>query len=125
MKPDAEADDVAAIVARVEAAGGEAFVSRGVTRTIIGLVGDIEAFSGLNLRGMAGVADVMRVSSPYKLVSSIHHPDKTTVFVRGVPIGPDTFTLIAGPCAVETPQQTLEAAEMAKAAGATLLRGGA
>jgi 3-deoxy-7-phosphoheptulonate synthase len=125
MKPDAEADDVAAVIARVEAAGGEAFVSRGVTRTIIGLVGDIEAFSGLNLRGMAGVADVMRVSSPYKLVSSIHHPDKTTVFVRGVPIGPDTFTLIAGPCAVETPQQTLDAAEMAKAAGATLLRGGA
>jgi 3-deoxy-7-phosphoheptulonate synthase len=125
MKPDAEADDVSAVIARVEAAGGEAFVSRGVTRTIIGLVGDIEAFSGLNLRGMPGVADVMRVSSPYKLVSSIHHPDKTTVFVRGVPIGPDTFTLIAGPCAVETPQQTLEAAEMAKAAGATLLRGGA
>jgi 3-deoxy-7-phosphoheptulonate synthase len=103
MKPDAEADDVAAVIARVEAAGGEAFVSRVVTRTIIGLVGDIEAFSGLNLRGMSGVADVMRVSSPYKLVSSIHHPDKTTVFVRGVPIGPDTFTLIAGPCAVETP----------------------
>jgi 3-deoxy-7-phosphoheptulonate synthase len=45
--------------------------------------------------------------------------------VRRVPIGPETFTLIAGPCAVETPQQTLEAAEMAKAAGATLLRGGA
>src|SRR3954468_17691974 len=125
MKPDAEADDVSAVIARVEAAGGEAFVSRGVTRTIIGLVGDIEAFSGLNLRGMPGVADVMRVSSPYKLVSSIHHPDKTTVFVRGVPIGPDTFTLIAGPCAVESAQQTLEAAEMAKAAGATLLRGGA
>ena len=49
----------------------------------------------------------------------------STVLVGGVPIGPDTFTLIAGPCAVETPQQTLEAAEMAKAAGATLLRGGA
>ena len=97
MKPDAEADDVAAVIARVESAGGEAFVSRGVTRTIIGLVGDIEAFSGLNLRGMPGVADVMRVSSPYKLVSSIHHPDKTTVYVGGVPIGPDTFTLIAGP----------------------------
>jgi 3-deoxy-7-phosphoheptulonate synthase len=125
MKPDAEAKDVSGVIARVEAAGGEAFVSRGVTRTIIGLVGDIEAFSGLNLRGMPGVADVMRVSSPYKLVSSIHHPDKTTVFVSGVPIGPDTFTLIAGPCAVETAQQTLEAAEMAKAAGATLLRGGA
>src|SRR6188768_2584085 len=125
MKPDAEADDVTAVIARVESVGGEAFVSRGVTRTIIGLVGDVESFAGLNLRGMAGVADVMRVSAPYKLVSRIHHPQMSTVYVRGVPIGPDTFTLIAGPCAVETAQQTLEAAEMAKAAGATLLRGGA
>ena len=125
MKPDAETDDVAAVVARVESVGGEAFVSRGVTRTIIGLVGDVETFSGLNLRAMAGVADVMRVSSPYKLVSRIHHREMTTVYVGGVPIGPDTFTLIAGPCAVETPQQTLEAAQMAQSAGATLLRGGA
>src|SRR3954453_14014508 len=125
MKPDAEPDDVAAVVARVEGAGGEAFVSRGVSRTIVGLIGDIEVFGGLNLRGMTGVADVIRVSAPYKLVSRIHHPEKTTVYVGGVPIGPDTFTLIAGPCAVESAQQTLEAAEMAKAAGATLLRGGA
>jgi 3-deoxy-7-phosphoheptulonate synthase len=125
MQPGASTEDVDAVVARVTSAGGEAFVSRGVTRTIIGLVGDVETFAGLNLRGMAGVADVMRVSAPYKLVSRIHHPQMSTVYVRGVPIGPDTFTLIAGPCAVETAQQTLEAAEMAKAAGATLLRGGA
>ena len=125
MKPDAEADDVSAVVARVESVGGEAFVSRGVTRTIIGLVGDVETFGGLNLRAMPGVADVMRVSSPYKLVSRIHHPEMTTVYVGGVPIGPDTFTLIAGPCAVETPEQTLESARMAQSAGATLLRGGA
>src|SRR5215213_9111997 len=125
MQPGASTEDVDAVVARVTSAGGEAFVSRGVTRTIIGLVGDVETFAGLNLRGMAGVADVMRVSAPYKLVSRIHHPQMSTVYVRGVPIGPDTFTFIAGPCAVETAQQTLEAAEMAKAAGATLLRGGA
>src|SRR6476620_9636921 len=125
MQPGASAEDVGNVVARVEGAGGEAFVSSGVSRTIIGLVGDIETFSGLNLRAMAGVADVMRVSAPYKLVSRINHPQMSTVLVGAVPIGPDMFTLIAGPCAVETPQQTLEAAEMAKAAGATLLRGGA
>ena len=125
MQPGASAEDVGNVVARVEAAGGEAFVSSGVTRTIIGLVGDIETFTGLNLRAMPGVADVMRVSAPYKLVSRTNHPQMSTVLVGGVPIGPDTFTMIAGPCAVETPQQTLEAAEMAKAAGATLLRGGA
>jgi 3-deoxy-7-phosphoheptulonate synthase len=125
MAPSASAEDVDAVVARVAGAGGEAFVSRGVTRTIIGLIGDIEQFQSLNLRAMAGVSDVVRVSKPYKLVSRDNHPEMTTVYVGGVPIGPDTFTLIAGPCAVETPEQTLEAAEMAKAAGATLLRGGA
>jgi 3-deoxy-7-phosphoheptulonate synthase len=77
---------------------------------------------------MPGVAELLRVSSPYKLVGRDETSGRTTVLVGGasrVPIGPDTFTLIAGPCAVESPQQTLEAAEMAKAAGATLLRGGA
>ncbi len=125
MQPEASDEDVAGVIGLVEQSGGEAFVSRGVTRTIIGLVGDVETFHGLNLRALPGVADVIRVSAPYKLVSRIHHPQMSTVYVAGVPIGPDTFTLIAGPCAVETPQQTLEAAEMAKAAGATLLRGGA
>ncbi len=125
MRPDATPEDIDAIVARVEAAGGEAFVSRGVQRTIVGLVGDIEHFTTLNLRAMRGVGDVVRVSKPYKLVSREHHPEATTVRVGGVPIGPETFTLIAGPCAVETAEQTLQAAQMALAAGATLLRGGA
>ncbi|MCC5578251.1 3-deoxy-7-phosphoheptulonate synthase [Microtetraspora sp. AC03309] len=125
MGSEATQDDIESIVGIVSTSGGEAFVSRGVNRTIIGLVGDIERFAALNIRGMSGVADVMRVSMPYKLVSRENHPERSTVRVGGVPIGPDTVTLIAGPCAVETPQQTLEAAEMAKAAGATLLRGGA
>jgi 3-deoxy-7-phosphoheptulonate synthase len=125
MRPDATPQDIEAVVARVSAAGGEAFVSRGVQRTIVGLVGDIAHFTTLNLRAMPGVGDVVRVSKPYKLVSREHHPEATTVEVGGVPIGPDTFTLIAGPCAVETAEQTMVSAEMAKAAGATLLRGGA
>jgi 3-deoxy-7-phosphoheptulonate synthase len=129
MSPEATQADVARVVAKVEAAGGEAFVSRGVTRTIVGLVGDVDSFGSLNLAGLPGVSDVVRISSPFKLVAREHHPDMTTVWVgppgRQVPIGPDTFTLVAGPCAVESAQQTLEAAQMAQAAGATLLRGGA
>jgi 3-deoxy-7-phosphoheptulonate synthase len=125
MAAEAGEEDVQAVVTRVESAGGEAFVSRGVNRTIVGLVGDIEQFGTLNLRGMRGVSDVVRISVPYKLVSRENHPDRSVVRVGGVPIGPDTMTLIAGPCAVETPEQTLEAAQMARAAGATLLRGGA
>ncbi|GGK47030.1 3-deoxy-7-phosphoheptulonate synthase [Planomonospora parontospora subsp. parontospora] len=125
MAPEATREDIETIVEVITAAGGSAFVSRGVNRTIIGLVGDVAQFGALNLRSMRGVADVMRVTAPYKLVSRDNHPERSTVRVGGVPIGPGTVTLIAGPCAVETPQQTLEAAEMAKAAGATLLRGGA
>jgi 3-deoxy-7-phosphoheptulonate synthase len=125
MSAGAAPEEVDAVVARVESAGGSAFISRGVQRTIIGLVGDIAQFQALNLRAMPGVGEVVRVSKPYKLVSRENHPEATTVQVAGVPIGPDTFTLIAGPCAVETPEQTLAAARMAQSAGATLLRGGA
>jgi 3-deoxy-7-phosphoheptulonate synthase len=125
MSASASEADVRAVVTRVESAGGSAFVSRGVSRTIVGLVGDVEQFGTLNLRSLPGVADVVRISVPHKLVSRENNPDRAVVRVGGVPIGPGTLTLIAGPCAVETPEQTLEAAQMAQAAGASLLRGGA
>lgn len=129
MTPEATDEDVDRVVEKVTAVGGEAFVSKGLTRTIIGLVGDIDSFHGLNLRTLPGVADVQRISDPFKLVSRQHHPERSTVWVgapgQQVPIGPDTFTFVAGPCAVESPQQTLEAVEMARAAGASMMRGGA
>jgi 3-deoxy-7-phosphoheptulonate synthase len=130
MAPGATAEELDAVVRTVQSAGGSAFVSRGVHRTIVGLVGDVEQFESLNLRAYPGVIEVVRISTPYKLVSRENHPAMSTVTVSAasgtaVPIGPDTFTLIAGPCAVETPEQTLAAAQMAKAAGAALLRGGA
>ncbi|NUL05298.1 3-deoxy-7-phosphoheptulonate synthase [Streptomyces lunaelactis] len=125
MSPQATASDLATVVALVETAGGEAFVSRGMSRTVVGLVGDLDQFGTLNLGAMRGVAQVVRISVPYKLISRQSHPDRSIVRVGGVSIGPGTTTLIAGPCAVETPQQTLRAAQMARAAGATLLRGGA
>lgn len=125
MAPEASEADIKAVVSLVETAGGDAFVSRGVERTIVGLVGDVQQFGSLNLRGMRGVSDVIRISAPHKLVSRENHAERSVVRVGGVPIGPGTMTLIAGPCAVETPEQTLGAAQMAQAAGATLLRGGA
>ncbi|WP_104107332.1 3-deoxy-7-phosphoheptulonate synthase [Nocardioides sp. 616] len=129
MSPEATEEDIARVVSRVEGVGGKAFVSTGVERAIIGLVGDLESFHHLNLRALGGVADVHRISDPYKLVSRQHHPQRSTVWVgppeHQVPIGPDSFTFIAGPCAVETSEQTMAAARMAQSAGATLLRGGA
>ncbi len=129
MQPGAGDAEITRVVERVEQAGAEAFVSRGVLRTIIGLVGDVAMLHGLNLRALPGVADVHRITAPYKLVSREHHGARSTVWVGSesirAPIGPETFALIGGPCAVETPEQTLAAAQLAKAAGATLLRGGA
>jgi 3-deoxy-7-phosphoheptulonate synthase len=68
---------------------------------------------------------VQRISSKYKLVSREHHDGRSVVTVGGVPIGPGTVTLFAGPCAVESREQTLAACRMARDAGATILRGGA
>jgi 3-deoxy-7-phosphoheptulonate synthase len=125
MAPEATQADIDVIVDLVRAAGGDAFVCRGVSRTIIGLVGDLGHFGTLNLRSRSGVLDVVRISVPYKLVSREHHPHRSVIRVGGVDIGPETVTVIAGPCTVETPEQTLAAARMAVAAGAALLRGGA
>jgi 3-deoxy-7-phosphoheptulonate synthase len=125
MAPEATPDDVEAVVGLVRSAGGQAFVSRGLSRTIVGLVGDVADFEALNLGSLSGVLQVIRVSVPFKLVSREHHPARSVIRVGGVPIGPDTLTVIAGPCAVESPEQTLQAARMAKSAGASMLRGGA
>ncbi|HEV7204356.1 MAG TPA: 3-deoxy-7-phosphoheptulonate synthase [Jatrophihabitans sp.] len=125
MAPGATDSDVDNVVTHIEAHNGQAFVSRGVMRTIIGVVGTEDVLETLDADGLPGVAETMRITAPYKLVSAQNHAKRTTIRVGGVPIGPDTFTLIAGPCAVETAEQTLESAWMAKQAGATLLRGGA
>jgi 3-deoxy-7-phosphoheptulonate synthase len=125
MAASAADEDVRSVVAHIEAHNGQAFVSRGVMRTIIGVVGTEDVLETLDVDALPGVVETMRITAPYKLVSAENHARRTTIRVGGVPIGPETFTLIAGPCAVETPDQTLEAAWLAKRAGATLLRGGA
>jgi 3-deoxy-7-phosphoheptulonate synthase len=125
MTPAAGDADIDTVIAHIEAHGGQAFVSKGVARTIVGVVGSEDVLETLDAEGLPGVDHTVRITAPYKLVSAQNHVKRTTVRVGGVPIGPDTFTLIAGPCAVETADQTLESARMAQRAGATLLRGGA
>jgi 3-deoxy-7-phosphoheptulonate synthase len=117
-------EHMAAVVGRVRAAGGDAFVARGRGRTIIRLIGEVDQFESLHLQNLEGVANVVRVSTPYKLVSREYYPDRSVIMVGEVPIGPDTMTVIGGPCAVESAEQTLAAAITAKSAGASLLRGG-
>jgi 3-deoxy-7-phosphoheptulonate synthase len=125
MQSGAAEAELADVVLAVQNAGGSAFVSRGVSRTIVGVVAGEEVLEALDGLSLPGITDIVRITAPYKLVSRENHPSTSTVHVGGVPIGPDTFTLIAGPCAVESLEQTHEAAELAKSAGAQLLRGGA
>jgi len=125
MSPKATDQDVARVVEVVEDAGGEAFVSRGKTRTIIGLVGDTERFMALPIPGMPGVESVMRIGKPYKLVAREARAETTKIRVGNIALGRDTFAVIAGPCAIETEDQAMTAARAVKAAGAHILRGDA
>src|SRR3954452_8541463 len=115
--------NIDAVVEQIEVHGGQAFVSRGVTRTIVGVIGEESVLETIDVSGLPGVADTKRITAPYKLVSAANHTKRSTIRVGGVPVGAGTFTPIAGPCAVEPPEQTLAAAQLAKRAGATLLRG--
>ena len=125
MTCGATSRDVDAVVRVVRVSGGEALVSRGGGRTVVGVVGVLDAAVVEGLRTVPGVGEVVAVGAAYPLVSREHCAGRSVVDVAGVGIGPGTMTVIGGPCAVETPEQTLAAARMAQRAGATLLRGGA
>ncbi len=123
MRREATPADIEAVAERVRAAGGEAFVSHGTVHTIIGLVGDTERFQAFDWKQMPGVDHVIQIGKPYKMVAADLHPVPTTVNVGATPVGRGSFTIIAGPCAVESDEQALIATKAAKAAGATILRG--
>jgi len=125
MKRNATETDIERVSEKVREAGGEAFVSRGAVHTIIGLVGDTASFMGLGLDNFPGVDHLIQVGKPYKMVARALHPQPTTVKVGPAAVGRESFTIIAGPCAVESEGQALAAARGAKVAGATILRGGA
>ncbi|MGC4814794.1 3-deoxy-7-phosphoheptulonate synthase [Micromonospora sp. DT228] len=124
LETTATPPDVVEIVDIIESGGGSASVSSGSGRTVVvgtGAAVDVTT----DLLALSAVSGVVPVTSSYKLVSREHQPVRSTVRIGGTAIGPDTVTLVAGPCAVESPEQMLECALMAKTAGATVLRGGA
>jgi 3-deoxy-7-phosphoheptulonate synthase len=92
---------------------------------VIGAIGELELLTTLPIEAYPGVEQVLPILKPYKLVSREISPDPTVIEVRGRKIGDGWFGLIAGPCTVETEEQTLETARAVAAAGATMLRGGA
>jgi 3-deoxy-7-phosphoheptulonate synthase len=125
MKVGSSDKEIAGVVKRIESAGLKIHVSQGVERTIVGVVGQIIPELEDMLEMLPGVDEVIRVSKPYKLSSREFHPLDTTINVGGITIGGKEIVVMAGPCAVESEQQLLETARAVKAAGATILRGGA
>jgi 3-deoxy-7-phosphoheptulonate synthase len=100
-------------------------MSEGEEKTIIGVIGDERHVSKETLAVQPGVESVVPILKPFKLASREFKPDKTVVKLNGAEIGGDRICVIAGPCAIETYDQVLEAAKAAKRAGAQILRGGA
>jgi 3-deoxy-7-phosphoheptulonate synthase len=125
MAPGASAGEVDHVVSRMQEAGVDARVSVGREATVIAASGDRELLATLPLEGYPGVAQVLPILKPYKLVAREVSADPTVIDVDGHRIGDSWFGLIAGPCSVETREQTLETARAVAAAGATMLRGGA
>jgi 3-deoxy-7-phosphoheptulonate synthase len=127
MKRGSRESEVADVMKRLVDLGLKGHLSTGVERTVIGVVGVTSALPDLRerLELMSGVDEVVPISKPFKLSSREFQPADTEIRVGGVTIGGNQVVVIAGPCAAETPEQVMSTARAVRAAGASILRGGA
>src|SRR5947209_17162564 len=127
MSPQASEAEVDAVKGRLEETGVHVLVMPGELTTAIGAIGDPGGVAEMGLEGMPGVDRVVPISRPYKLASSeLAHHEPSVLHIAGRTVGGGgTFCLIAGPCTVESREQTLAVARAVAAAGASMLRGGA
>src|SRR5437763_17193923 len=126
MTPEATEAEISEVKKRLESIERlHVLVLPGELTTAIGAIGDPEGVSELGLEGMPGVDRVVPISRPYKLASSeLAHHEATVLQIDGRMVGGgETFCLIAGPCTVESREQTLTVARAVSAAGASMLRG--
>jgi 3-deoxy-7-phosphoheptulonate synthase len=125
MKAQAGPAEIARVCERIEALGFQPHIIPGEQRTAIGITGNRGPVDAAEFEDLPGVAEAIRVSKPYKLVSRETKPDNTVVTVKGVRVGGEDIVFCAGPCSVESRDQILESAWAVKEGGAKLLRGGA
>lgn len=125
LKPNPNQEQVKNFIAWLQDKGIIVHTSIGASRTILGLVGDTSGLDADRIAALDIVEDVKRVQEPYKNASRKLHPDSTLVSVGNVQIGGGTLTVMAGPCSVESEEQVVAVAKAVKAAGASMLRGGA
>ncbi|NSN05367.1 3-deoxy-7-phosphoheptulonate synthase [Enterococcus faecalis] len=125
MKENATEKQMKQVIDLVTGAGLTTQTSQDNGKTVIGLIGDTEKLVEAELTALGGVEKSVRISLSYKLTSRLFHPENTVVDVNGVKIGDGSMTMMAGPCSIESLDQIRECARIAKAGGATILRGGA
>jgi 3-deoxy-7-phosphoheptulonate synthase len=125
MQNKASDDQIAGVVRRIEDLGLKPHLSRGEFKTIIGAIGDESLLRPEFFAGMMGVESVMPIMKPYKLASRDFHAEDTVLDIRGVKVGGENLTVIAGPCSIESESQLRDVAVAVRKAGASMLRGGA
>ena len=126
IKPHTPKPLVDEVMAEVQKLGYDPRAIYGAEQTVVAAIGDERTHHSLeSLTALPQVQEVMRVQKRYKLVSRESHPANSVIDVDGLPVGGDRFTMMAGPCSVESEEQLISTARAVKAAGATILRGGA
>lgn len=125
LKESATKKDIASIISSIETSGLKVHESKGEQTHIIGVIGDTSKLDAQLYLTKSGVADVRRVSEPYKAVNRKFHPNDSILNISGRKVGEGFFNVFAGPCSVETEEQIVEVAYAVKQSGASFLRGGA
>ena len=126
MRGDASERDIEQVLHRIESLGFRAHLSRGVERTVVGVIGDERQYEAEVFEELAGVERVVRILHPYKLASRDFHPaDRVITLPNGARLGGTEVLIMAGPCAVESEEQLRTTAELVASAGVRVLRGGA
>src|SRR4051794_6057929 len=125
LKPHPTEEQIRHVIDRIEELGFVPHLSQGVSRTIIGVIGDEEKLQAEPLQAIDGVESVVPILKPFKLASREFHREDSTFEVGSVKVGGGHLLMIAGPCAIESEERLVEIAEHVKEAGANVLRGGA
>ncbi|APB31268.1 3-deoxy-7-phosphoheptulonate synthase [Vagococcus teuberi] len=125
MKLGATSEQINQVVKRIEESNLEVQVNTGEEQVVLGIKGDTRNIQDIAFNSYDGVDKTVRITNTYKLTSREFHPDNTVVDVDGLKIGDGSFVTMAGPCSIEGLDQIRETARIAKAGGASILRGGA
>ena len=125
LKPGTTDAQIENLSSWIKLQGLDVHLSRGSLHTVIGLVGDTTKIDADLLESLEIVESVKRISEPFKSANRKFHPDDSVISVGNTSVGGNIFAVMAGPCSVESEEQVMEIARAVKAAGATMLRGGA